>query len=193
LDLTPQGEAGEGVRLPTSSPQRDEQEQTRYVSRCREPETALVSVPAPALCQEGDEDLLVAIGEIFCSDFVRRPSGENELRMWIEGDPGGPESRALRQGHIPNVRRCLVGLSGGGGRAARGAALQLNGRGRTAADYCMIHGTRRQTSGERRACGSVSASVRTLKRGSQRRPTTCRRSKVSVTLEAAPVPRVAAP
>jgi hypothetical protein len=55
----------------------------------------LISFPAPALCQGGDEDLLIAIGEIVYPGFVRRPSGENGLRMWIEGDPGGPESRAL--------------------------------------------------------------------------------------------------
>jgi hypothetical protein len=55
----------------------------------------LISYPAPALCQGGDEDLLVAIGEIVYPGFVRRPLGENGLRMWIEGDPGGLESRAL--------------------------------------------------------------------------------------------------
>lgn len=52
-------------------------------------------MPAPPLCQGGDEDLLVAIGEIVYPGFVRRPSGENGLRLWVEGDPGGPASRAL--------------------------------------------------------------------------------------------------
>jgi hypothetical protein len=57
----------------------------------------------------------VAIGEIVCSGFVRRPSGENELRMWIEGDPGGQESRALRQGHIPTFVGTLWVFRAGAG------------------------------------------------------------------------------
>jgi hypothetical protein len=55
----------------------------------------LISFPAPALCQGGDEDLLVAIGDIVYPGFVRRPSGENGLRLWVQGDPADPESRAL--------------------------------------------------------------------------------------------------
>lgn len=55
----------------------------------------LISFPAPALCQGGDEDLLVAIGDIVYPSFVRRPSNENGLRLWVEGDPSDPESRAL--------------------------------------------------------------------------------------------------
>jgi hypothetical protein len=55
----------------------------------------LISFPAPALCQGGDEDLLVAIGDIVYPGFVRRPSKENGLRLWVEGDPSDVESRAL--------------------------------------------------------------------------------------------------
>jgi hypothetical protein len=55
----------------------------------------LISFPAPALCQGGDEDLLVAIGDIVYPRFVRRPSGENGLRLWVEGDSRDPQARAL--------------------------------------------------------------------------------------------------
>jgi hypothetical protein len=54
-----------------------------------------ISFPAPALCQAGDEDLLVAIGGIVYPGFVRRPPNENGLRLWVEGDPSDPEPRAL--------------------------------------------------------------------------------------------------
>lgn len=53
----------------------------------------LISYPAPALCQGGDEDLLLAIGDIVMPGFISRPSGENGLRLWMEGDPGDQESR----------------------------------------------------------------------------------------------------
>jgi hypothetical protein len=55
----------------------------------------IISFPAPALCQGGDEDLLVAIGDVVNPGFVRRPLGENGLRLWVEGNPGDPESRVL--------------------------------------------------------------------------------------------------
>jgi hypothetical protein len=47
------------------------------------------------MCQGGDEDLLVAIGGVVYPDFVRRPPNENGLRLWVEGDPSDPESKAL--------------------------------------------------------------------------------------------------
>ena len=55
----------------------------------------LISFPAPALCQGGDEDLLVAIGDIVYPGFVKRPPNENGLRLWVEGDPSDPGSKAL--------------------------------------------------------------------------------------------------
>lgn len=54
-----------------------------------------ISFPAPALCQGGDQDLLVAIGDIAYPSFVERPSNENGLRLWVEGDRSDPGSKAL--------------------------------------------------------------------------------------------------
>lgn len=54
-----------------------------------------ISFPAPALCQGGDEDLLVAIGEVVYPGFVKRPPNEKGLRLWVEGDPSDPGSKAL--------------------------------------------------------------------------------------------------
>jgi hypothetical protein len=54
----------------------------------------LLSFPSPALCQGGDEDLLVQIGGIVYPDFVRRSPNENGLRLWVEGDPSDAEPRA---------------------------------------------------------------------------------------------------
>jgi hypothetical protein len=55
----------------------------------------LISFPAPALCQGGDEDLLVAIGDIVYPGCVKRPLNKNGLRLWVEGDPSDPEAKAL--------------------------------------------------------------------------------------------------
>jgi hypothetical protein len=54
-----------------------------------------ISFPAPTLCQGGDEDLFVAIGDIVYPGFVKRPPKENGLRLWVEGDPSDPGSKAL--------------------------------------------------------------------------------------------------
>jgi hypothetical protein len=52
-----------------------------------------ISFRAPELTQGGDEDLLVAIGEIVYPGFVTRSPDENGLRLWVEGDPGHAEPR----------------------------------------------------------------------------------------------------
>lgn len=194
----------------------------------------LISFPAPALCQGGDEDLLGAIGDIVYPGFIRRPSGENGLRLWVEGDPRDPQSRALATAMFQTLlgalrafrveagelrEELLAGLGAGSVRDEAGNqwvgvgtvrvfatfggevdafstdvrdaiaksqalrnALWLNGRlGRTAAaDYYMIHEYAQQTSAERRVCAMLSASVRTLRTGSLRRPTTFPRSKAAV-------------
>lgn len=54
-----------------------------------------ISFPAPALCQQGDEDLLVEIGDIVYPGFVKRPLNENGLRLWVEGGPTDPRSKEL--------------------------------------------------------------------------------------------------
>jgi hypothetical protein len=54
-----------------------------------------ISFPAPTLCQGSDEDLFVAIGDIVYPGFVKRPPNENGLRLWVEGDPSDPGSKAL--------------------------------------------------------------------------------------------------
>ncbi len=47
------------------------------------------------MCQGGDEYFLVAIGGVVYPGFVRRAPNENGLRLWVEGDPTDPESKAL--------------------------------------------------------------------------------------------------
>jgi hypothetical protein len=67
----------------------------------------LISFPAPALCQGGDEDLLVALAEIVYPGFVRRSSAENGLRLWIEGDP----VRGRNSGRLDTARTESEGAS----------------------------------------------------------------------------------
>jgi hypothetical protein len=43
-------------------------------------------IPAPALCQGADEDLIIEMGAIICPGFVQRNPGANGLRLKLEGD-----------------------------------------------------------------------------------------------------------
>ncbi|MGZ8646070.1 MAG: hypothetical protein ACXWX3_07255 [Actinomycetota bacterium] len=64
----------------------------------------LISFPAPALCQGGDEDFLVAIGGIVYPGFVRRPENENGLTYdeTLEGSrPSQTELWYLEAGEPP--------------------------------------------------------------------------------------------
>jgi hypothetical protein len=43
-------------------------------------------IPAPALCQGADEDLLIEMGAIIFPGFVQRTPGANGLRLKLDGD-----------------------------------------------------------------------------------------------------------
>lgn len=43
-------------------------------------------IPAPALCQGADEDLMLEMGGVIYPGFVDRVPGENGLRLTLEGD-----------------------------------------------------------------------------------------------------------
>ena len=43
-------------------------------------------IPAPALCQGGDEDLIIEMGAIIFPGFVQRNPAANGLRLQLEGD-----------------------------------------------------------------------------------------------------------
>jgi len=43
-------------------------------------------IPAPALCQGADEDLIIEMGAIIFPDFVQRNHATNGLRLKLEGD-----------------------------------------------------------------------------------------------------------
>ncbi len=46
----------------------------------------VASIPAPALCQLADEDLLIEMGSVIYPDFTQRVAGENGLRLTLDGD-----------------------------------------------------------------------------------------------------------
>lgn len=43
-------------------------------------------IPAPALCQGADEDLIIEMGAVIFPGFVQRNPGANGLRLKLEGD-----------------------------------------------------------------------------------------------------------
>lgn len=56
-----------------------------------------ISFPAPALVQGSDEEVLVEMADIIFPGAVDRGNG-NGLRVWVEGNPGDPESTILAAG-----------------------------------------------------------------------------------------------
>ncbi len=46
----------------------------------------LAHIPAPALCQYADEDLMIEMGSVIYPGFVDRVQGANGLRLTLEGD-----------------------------------------------------------------------------------------------------------
>ena len=69
-----------------------------------------ISFPAPALVQGSDQEVLIEMADVIFPGLVDR-GDENGLRVWVEGDPGDPESKRLAARDISDVARSVAGLA----------------------------------------------------------------------------------